>query len=872
MPKIPQLVVLILVGLLPIGLQAAPSAEIKVRATSYYLGSPFNFYVQVNGVKSAPQPDLLETDALQIRYVGAAPSSRNGIDSFTFTYEAIPLKSGRVNIPGGLVSVGSQDVPFTFSEIEVKLPKPTDEMELTVELSKTECYVGEPVTLTFHWTTNLSLNGVKAADIRIPALTDYQFRVRPPVGEFDPNADNAIGLPVSNERVIAQYEETNRNQKPAVRLTFQKIIIPTKSGDLPLLIKPPTLMCSFVEPRDGRFKGTRYPSYFNNEFFDEDVTGSYQRLMVQGQPTMLQVKPLPIEGKPSNFSGIIGSFTLDAQADPLVVEVNEPITLSLEAKGHPYPHLLELPPFSSQSALTRSFAMPAEQSRPRLVDGIASFSQTLRPLRENVTAIPALEFSFFDPEIGNYGVARTAPISLTVSPVTAVNILDAEFSDGSALKNVVEPQPGGIFANYSGPELLINRKPETWAANAFGWVLAWILPPLLFGALWYATKNLRLARHNPDLAKKRRAFSRFRFSLWKLGPDPDPNDLSRALKSYLEERFDVPHFESGARELRTIAEQVKVDQHEADILIGLIDSSSASGYSKHDVEPPAVGREGLLQLVRRLEVQAGRAAVVVVVVVLAMLTATQAFGENAPDTLAEAEEFFAKANETALVDPGKAQKFYALAAERFESLRTDFQIENGELYANLANTHFLAGDIGRSILNLRRAERFRPNDSQLAESLHYVRTQRVDIFPEKTTSLLVRRLFFWHFLFEPRTQVKIVAFLFAGMWLVLGIHLLRPINNRWQIIAGLGGVAAVLLISLLIHAGHDHRRDAVIVEAEVVARKGDSFVYDPAFTNSLHSGTEVRILEQRRDWLHVRTPNQSDGWIPASSAERVLPN
>ncbi|MEM1295158.1 MAG: hypothetical protein AAGH89_07315, partial [Verrucomicrobiota bacterium] len=633
MPRIPPIIaVLSSLGLLMVGSQAAPSAEIKVRATSYYLGSPFNFYIQVNGVKSAPKPDLLETDALQSRYVGAAPSNRDGVDSFTFTYEAIPLKSGKVKIPGGLVSIGNQDVPFALSEIEVGLPKTTDEMELKVELSKTECYVGEPVTLTFHWITNLSLNGVKAADIRIPALTDYQFRVRPPVEEVEPDADNAIGLPVSNERVIAQFEETNRQQRPAVRLSFQKIIIPTKAGDLPLLIKPPTLVCSFVEPRDGRFKGTRYPSYFNNEFFDEDVTGNYQRLMVQGQPTMLQVKALPLEGKPADFSGIIGSFSLRAEASPKVVEVNEPITLALEASGHPYPHLLELPTFSSQPALTRSFAMPTDQSRPRLANNTATFSQTLRPLRDNVTAIPALEFSYFDSETGSYGSARTAPMSLIVSPVTTVNILDAEFSDGSALKNVVEPQSGGIFANYMGPELLMNRKPRSWKANASGWIMAWLLPPLLFLGLWQFTKNFRLARHDPDLAKKRRAFSRFRFSLWKLGPDPEPEDLSKALKSYLEERFEVPHFESGAKELRTIAKQADVDPNEADILIGLIDSTSASGYSKHEVEPPSVGREGLLQLVRRLEQQASRAAVFLFVITTLSLQLHAA--ENAPDTLA----------------------------------------------------------------------------------------------------------------------------------------------------------------------------------------------------------------------------------------------
>ncbi len=854
--------------LAPLFAHAATTAEIKVRSTSFYVGTPFNFYVHVSGVKSAPQPDLLESDALEIRYVGAAPSSRDGEDSFTFTYEAMPLRSGIVTIPGGFVSIGDQEIPFSLAEIKVAEPAATDEMALEVELSHQECYVGQPVTLTFNWITNLSLNGVKAVNLRIPALTDYEFRVFEPAEPIDAKADNAIGVPISNQRVISEFFETHRNNKPAVRLTFRKIIVPTRAGELPLLMKPATLLCSYTEPRQNEFKGARYPSYFNNDFFDEEMVGEYQRLMVQGQPVTLKVNDLPEAGRPANFSGIVGAFTVKTSAAPVVLEVNNPVNLTVEAHGYSHPHLLEFPPFSALPALSHGFAVAGENSRPRLQDNVANFSQTVRPLRESVTAIPALEFSYFDPGTGNYGVARSEPIPITVNPASSANLLDTLFSDGSAMKIPVERQPGGIFANYMGPRLLVDRKPRAWVSHSFSWLLAWALPPLGFLALLFLTRNHRLARRDPNLARRRRAFGRFRFDLWRLGSDPKPDELSQVLKRYLQERFDVPHFASGAEELRSIAKKMDVDPDETDLLVGLIDSTSASGYSKHEIDPPLVGRQGLLQLVRKLEQQTRHAAAIALLI---LLSAPNLLAQGKESTLTEAEDYFRKGNAAAQVDPAQARKFYALAAERFNSLIRDHRVQNGELYTNLANTHFLSGDVGRAILNYRRAQRYLPGDRQLQNALDYARTQRVDIFVEGSASIAAKRVFFWHFLLSQQTRTIILACLAGGIWCVLGLHLLIPLRRRWNFIAVLGAAMLLVLASTALHGARNPSREGVIVEREVIARKGDSFIYDPAFATALHSGTEVRILEQRRDWLRIKTSDNSQGWIPLKSAERILP-
>jgi tetratricopeptide (TPR) repeat protein len=69
----------------------------------------------------------------------------------------------------------------------------------------------------------------------------------------------------------------------------------------------------------------------------------------------------------------------------------------------------------------------------------------------------------------------------------------------------------------------------------------------------------------------------------------------------------------------------------------------------------------------------------------------------------QANQFFREAN-TATDDPDKAQKLDEKAILNYEKIISDGRIKNSKLYYNLGNAYFLKEDIGRAILNYRRAE------------------------------------------------------------------------------------------------------------------------------------------------------------------------
>jgi hypothetical protein len=103
-----------------------------------------------------------------------------------------------------------------------------------------------------------------------------------------------------------------------------------------LLLPSATLLCSYSEPRSAKFKGARYPGYFNNDFFDEDVSGEYQRFLIRSSPLTLRVQPLPENGRPADFHGIIGKFRAEATVDPTSIGVGQPVTLTLRALDRAY--------------------------------------------------------------------------------------------------------------------------------------------------------------------------------------------------------------------------------------------------------------------------------------------------------------------------------------------------------------------------------------------------------------------------------------------------------------------------------------------------------------------------------------------------------
>lgn len=245
--------------------------------------------------------------------------------------------------------------------------------------------------------------------------------------------------------------------------------------------------------------------------------------------------------------------------------------------------------------------------------------------------------------------------------------------------------------------------------------------------------------------------------------------------------------------------------------------------------------------------------------------------EDVSLVFAEANDLFRQANQVRSNDPQQADMLYRGAVLRYEHLLVERGIRNAKLYYNLGNAYHQLEDIGRAILNYRKAERLDPSDPNLLRNLDYARTRRQDKLEAAADRQILETLLFWHYEFSPAIRMR----LFAGAWVLLwGVVFLRLRGKAWvprEIALGLAAAVALLLGSIAYKAAVErHVTEGVVVAPDTVARQGDGQSYEPAFEDPLHAGAEFRLLEERRNWYHVQLPDGRRCWLAARDVELVL--
>ena len=233
--------------------------------------------------------------------------------------------------------------------------------------------------------------------------------------------------------------------------------------------------------------------------------------------------------------------------------------------------------------------------------------------------------------------------------------------------------------------------------------------------------------------------------------------------------------------------------------------------------------------------------------------------------LSQAASFFRQANEND--NPDQARQLYSKALLRYEKLARE--IENGKLYYNIGNVYFRLDDLGRAIVNYRKAEQLIPDDPNLRQNLDFALDKRQDRIEPMQEEELLRTLFFWHYDLTSSARVKIFAGFYIFFWGLAGLAYATPKTMpKWPVILSLL-ISLCLGGSLLLDRAKNDLSRGVLVAPEVLARKGDSTSYQPSFQAPLHAGTEFTILEERNSWLHVELEDGRQCWVDTDSAEKI---
>jgi hypothetical protein len=129
--------------------------------------------------------------------------------------------------------------------------------------------------------------------------------------------------------------------------------------------------------------------------------------------------------------------------------------------------------------------------------------------------------------------------------------------------------------------------------------------------------------------------------------------------------------------------------------------------------------------------------------------------------------------------------------------------------------------------------------------------------------------FFWQRTVSSSAQADWAAGSFAGSALLLAL----AYAFRWATARYLGIFLAFTWLAWMssIYLDPDSQafNEGVVVVPDTVGRAADSINAPLRFGESLPSGSEIRILEDRGGWLHIELYNGRDAWLTASAVERV---
>jgi hypothetical protein len=131
---------------------------------------------------------------------------------------------------------------------------------------------------------------------------------------------------------------------------------------------------------------------------------------------IINVLELPLEGRPTSFSGAVGDFKLETQIDKDSININESVIFSIKVSGLGNLNLFNSPVVEFDDALEVFDPKNADKINinNRGISGYKKEEYIIVPRNRGVYSLPLVEFNFFNPKTKKYIVLNTEEKSIKV--------------------------------------------------------------------------------------------------------------------------------------------------------------------------------------------------------------------------------------------------------------------------------------------------------------------------------------------------------------------------------------------------------------------------------------------------------------------------
>lgn len=488
----------------------------------------------------------------------------NGKRSFskTYSYFLSPQTTGKITIGQATIDVKGETYKTSPVEVEVtsavEVPKDgnnaeyvaSENVHLVAEVSNSNPFLNEAITVTYklYVSHDVSITS-QWREIDTPKYADF----------WSQNIDN------QNNYKVMDGKYNGQDYRYVILRTT--VLYPQKTGKLE--IEPLTLDI----PID--VQGNR------RDIFGRRVMQRVNKTISAGKRS-IDVKPLPLAGRPDSFNGAVGDFQFDVTTNKTKLDANESLQLDVKISGKGNLRLFTAPSVKLPSSLEVYEPERSEKVTTNMngMQGSITDIYTIVPQFKGTYPIQSLSFSFFDPKTEKYRTITSQEFTIEVEngPVTAAG---SQKSQDTAKQQLVLSQD-----NFKYLKLDANLKPiskEPFFQSALFWSLVggpFLLIPLFI--LVGKKRKERLSdvegnklRQANKLAKKYLSEAKRNTS----NPVAFYESLELALHNYLKAKLNIETTEMEKGLISTMLLERNVECQTVDNFIDLLKSCEFARYA-----------------------------------------------------------------------------------------------------------------------------------------------------------------------------------------------------------------------------------------------------------------------------------------------------
>ena len=414
--------ILFITLVLSLGLTAfADDVEFRASAPSQVIvGKPFQLTYSVNQrAKDLRAPEFADFDYLAGPYTSQSSSTsfingkRTSTFTLTYTYTLMATKDGTFTLPPATITVDREQ--YTSNGVRITV-LPADEQP-TQSSRNTQTTQTTNTTNTTQATSQTSSDNIfirtivtktKVHEQEALLLSYKLYFAGVDVAQFTnntkiPDFTGFLKQEIEQGEIQTELEHYNgRNYQTAV--LYRTLLYPQHSGDIK------------IDPAN--FEAVlRVQTRAQVRSIFDDFFGSYTNVTkpLTAPGVTIHVDALPA-GKPTGFSGGVGSFTMASTISSTDIKANEAVTIKIDIKGTGNMKLLKTPAIdwpegfeAYDPKVTNNFKTTTSG-----VSGTKQIEYLAIPRAGGDYTIPAVKYSYFDTQENAYKTLTTPEYTIHV--------------------------------------------------------------------------------------------------------------------------------------------------------------------------------------------------------------------------------------------------------------------------------------------------------------------------------------------------------------------------------------------------------------------------------------------------------------------------